>query len=401
MPGADPDANPEYALEEHAYARMGRRTRDARNESEWSRQARQSTSVPGLFPRRDSIGGLSTQSQPVGGPNYSSLGLQSPAPSYRSQGNYAPGVTSAVVADMREVLRVREASMTEHVKVMVTQELLPLQLQISRMQSDIAEIKRDIRKIDTTAQVHAGRLETLERDVVSLKQGSNVLVQSLMMALSLGGLDGPNGQGGPSNQSRPPPPLMHLLQSYPHRADEQHLYGPPPPMHYSQNIPLPGVPPFMHSMMPPPPPPPSSVPLMPHPGLIASPSAGVSGISPLSSGSRSLSGSLQRGDIRHLEAVFDETVGHLTPHSNGDYSDLREVELRRELQDAVAAKSAHQARINMLQHSLNLVSQERNGTPYRARTATVTRGSMEQEQQQQQQQHQHGGVSGIGPVTDL
>uniref|UniRef100_A0A8W7PSX6 Uncharacterized protein n=1 Tax=Anopheles coluzzii TaxID=1518534 RepID=A0A8W7PSX6_ANOCL len=70
---------------------------------ETERLKQQQNLLSGLGRRRDSLSGLSSTSQPLG-----SMGQNSPAPSYRSTGNYTSGIVADVVREIRDICRVRE-----------------------------------------------------------------------------------------------------------------------------------------------------------------------------------------------------------------------------------------------------------------------------------------------------
>lgn len=122
----------------------------------------------GLSHRRDSISGLSTNSQPVG-MRYNSFGLQSPAPTYHSQGNYTPGIVSDVIREIREVSRVREEALMDRMKTMVEERSWALNETNFRLMKESEEIKKSIHTVRSDMNQIVDRMLKLENEIINLK----------------------------------------------------------------------------------------------------------------------------------------------------------------------------------------------------------------------------------------
>ncbi|XP_055625672.1 putative uncharacterized protein DDB_G0282129 isoform X2 [Toxorhynchites rutilus septentrionalis] len=122
----------------------------------------------GLSHRRDSISGLSTNSQPVG-MRYNSFGLQSPAPTYHSQGNYTPGIVTDVIREIREVSRVREEAMMERMKTMIEERSWALNEANFRLLKEAEETKKSVQFVRSEMNQLVDRMLKLENEVINLK----------------------------------------------------------------------------------------------------------------------------------------------------------------------------------------------------------------------------------------
>ncbi|CAD7093630.1 unnamed protein product [Hermetia illucens] len=96
----------------------------------------------GLRHRRDSLSGLSTHSQPLG----FAFGTQSPAPTFHS-GMYTPGAMTDVVREVKEAARVREEALLSRVKAMVEERSWVAAEGSIRMMRDIEELKAQIQHL--------------------------------------------------------------------------------------------------------------------------------------------------------------------------------------------------------------------------------------------------------------
>ncbi|XP_055599117.1 putative uncharacterized protein DDB_G0286901 isoform X2 [Uranotaenia lowii] len=126
----------------------------------------------GLSQRRDSISGLSTNSQPVG-MRYNSFGLQSPAPTYHSQGNYTPGIVSDVVREIREVSRVREEALMDRMKTMIEERSWALNEANFRLLKETEDMKKSIQTVRSEMNQVVDRMLKLENEVINLKAQMN------------------------------------------------------------------------------------------------------------------------------------------------------------------------------------------------------------------------------------
>lgn len=122
----------------------------------------------GISHRRDSISGLSTNSQPVG-MRYNSFGLQSPAPTYHSQGNYTPGIVTDVIREIREVSRVREEALMDRMKTMVEERSWALNEANFRLLKETEEMKKSIHSVRSEMNQVVDRMLKLENEVINLK----------------------------------------------------------------------------------------------------------------------------------------------------------------------------------------------------------------------------------------
>ncbi|XP_021696152.1 putative uncharacterized protein DDB_G0293878 isoform X3 [Aedes aegypti] len=126
----------------------------------------------GLSHRRDSISGLSTNSQPVG-MRYNSFGLQSPAPTYHSQGSYSPGLVADVIREIREVSRVREEAMMDRMKTMIEERSWALNETNFRLLKETEEAKKSIHLVRSEMNQMVDRMLKLENEVINLRAQLN------------------------------------------------------------------------------------------------------------------------------------------------------------------------------------------------------------------------------------
>ncbi|XP_055536016.1 putative uncharacterized protein DDB_G0282129 isoform X3 [Wyeomyia smithii] len=142
------------------------------HETKVEMEALKHTSHWGLSHRRDSMSGLSTNSQPVG-MRYNSFGLQSPAPTYHSQGNYTPGIVTDVIREIREVSRVREEALMERMKTMIEERSWALNEANFRLQKESEEMKKSIHSVRSEMNQIVDRMLKLENEVINLKAQLN------------------------------------------------------------------------------------------------------------------------------------------------------------------------------------------------------------------------------------
>ncbi|XP_013101779.2 uncharacterized protein LOC106083380 isoform X1 [Stomoxys calcitrans] len=121
----------------------------------------------GMRHRRDSISGLSTHSQPmVFG---SAFGTQSPAPSYHS-GAYTPGIMTDVVREVKEAARVREDALLNRVKALVEERQWSMNESNLRMMRDIEELKSQVHHLRSDRKETNKRLNHLEAENKYMRQ---------------------------------------------------------------------------------------------------------------------------------------------------------------------------------------------------------------------------------------
>lgn len=113
----------------------------------------------GLRHRRDSLSGLSTHSQPMG----FAFGTQSPAPTYHS-GMYTPGVMTDVIREVKEAARVREEALLSRVKAMVEERSWVIGEGNIRMMRDIEEMKAQIQHLRSDKKESNKRITQLETE---------------------------------------------------------------------------------------------------------------------------------------------------------------------------------------------------------------------------------------------
>ncbi|XP_050069616.1 uncharacterized protein LOC126557776 [Anopheles maculipalpis] len=116
---------------------------------ETERLKQQQNLLSGLGRRRDSLSGLSSTSQPMG-----SMGQNSPAPSYRSTGNYTSGIVADVVREIRDICRVREDATFERLRNLqenhmwsINDTLQRLAKDVDTMQKTVSAARMDVEKL--------------------------------------------------------------------------------------------------------------------------------------------------------------------------------------------------------------------------------------------------------------
>ncbi|XP_061514707.1 uncharacterized protein LOC1271909 isoform X1 [Anopheles gambiae] len=116
---------------------------------ETERLKQQQNLLSGLGRRRDSLSGLSSTSQPLG-----SMGQNSPAPSYRSTGNYTSGIVADVVREIRDICRVREDATFERLRNLqenhmwsINDTLQRLAKDVDTMQKSVSAARHDLEKL--------------------------------------------------------------------------------------------------------------------------------------------------------------------------------------------------------------------------------------------------------------
>ncbi|XP_049295780.1 uncharacterized protein LOC125770352 [Anopheles funestus] len=118
---------------------------------ETERLKQQQNLLSGLGRRRDSLSGLSSTSQPIG-----SMGQNSPAPSYRSTGNYTSGIVADVVREIRDICRVREDATFERLRNLqenhmwsINDTLQRLAKDVDTMQKSVSAARMDLEKLSS------------------------------------------------------------------------------------------------------------------------------------------------------------------------------------------------------------------------------------------------------------
>ncbi|KAH8354545.1 hypothetical protein KR084_003829 [Drosophila pseudotakahashii] len=122
----------------------------------------------GMRHRRDSLSGLSTQSQPLvfgGGMG----GTHSPAPTFHS-GAYTPGMMTDVVREVKEAARVREDALLSRVKSIVEERQWSLNEGNARILRDIDDLKSHVIQLRMEKKETNKRLSHLEAENQCLRQ---------------------------------------------------------------------------------------------------------------------------------------------------------------------------------------------------------------------------------------
>ncbi|XP_040172413.1 uncharacterized protein LOC120905563 [Anopheles arabiensis] len=116
---------------------------------ETERLKQQQNLLSGLGRRRDSLSRLSSTSQPLG-----SMRQNSPAPSYRSTGNYTSGIVADVVREIRDICRVREDATFERLRNLqenhmwsINDTLQRLAKDVDTMQKSVSAARHDLEKL--------------------------------------------------------------------------------------------------------------------------------------------------------------------------------------------------------------------------------------------------------------
>ncbi|KAH8243003.1 hypothetical protein KR032_003622, partial [Drosophila birchii] len=133
-----------------------------------SGQAWAGPGMGGMRHRRDSLSGLSTQSQPMvfgGGLG----GTHSPAPTFHS-GAYTPGMMTDVVREVKEAARVREDAMLSRVKSMVEERQWTVNEGNVRILRDIDDLKSHVMQLRLERKETNKRLSHLEAENKYLRQ---------------------------------------------------------------------------------------------------------------------------------------------------------------------------------------------------------------------------------------
>ncbi|EDV47763.2 uncharacterized protein Dere_GG12296 [Drosophila erecta] len=122
----------------------------------------------GMRHRRDSLSGLSTQSQPlILGSGLG--GTQSPAFTFHS-GAYTPGMMTDVVREVKEAARVREDALLSRVKLMVEERQCSLNEGNVRILRDIDDLKSQVMQLRLEKKETNKRLSHLESENKCLRQ---------------------------------------------------------------------------------------------------------------------------------------------------------------------------------------------------------------------------------------
>ncbi|XP_053663213.1 uncharacterized protein LOC128712340 [Anopheles marshallii] len=106
---------------------------------ETERLKQQQNLLSGLGRRRDSLSGLSSTSQPIG-----SMGQNSPAPSYRSSGNYTSGIVADVVREIRDICRVREDATFERLRNLQENHMWSINDTLQRLAKDVDTMQKSV-----------------------------------------------------------------------------------------------------------------------------------------------------------------------------------------------------------------------------------------------------------------
>ncbi|XP_033167745.1 uncharacterized protein LOC117145959 isoform X5 [Drosophila mauritiana] len=122
----------------------------------------------GMRHRRDSLSGLSTQSQPlILGSGLG--GTHSPAPTFHS-GAYTPGMMTDVVREVKEAARIREDALLSRVKLMVEERQCFLNEGNVRILRDIDDLKTQVMQLRLEKKETNKRLSHLESENKCLRQ---------------------------------------------------------------------------------------------------------------------------------------------------------------------------------------------------------------------------------------
>lgn len=125
--------------------------------------------------RRDSISGFSTHSQPMG----YAFGTHSPAPTYHSVSNagmYTPGMMTDVVREVKEAARVREEALLSRVRSMVEERSWSMNENHLKMIRDLEELKSQVNQLKNERIETNKHIFKLEDELKSLR---SLLSQSL------------------------------------------------------------------------------------------------------------------------------------------------------------------------------------------------------------------------------
>ncbi|XP_053678701.1 uncharacterized protein LOC128729075 [Anopheles nili] len=124
---------------------------------ETERLKQQQNLLSGLGRRRDSLSGLSSTSQPMG-----SMGQNSPAPSYRSTGNYTSGIVADVVREIRDICRVREDATFERLRNLQENHMWSINDTLQRLAKDVDTMQKSMSAARVDLEKLTGRVLQLE-----------------------------------------------------------------------------------------------------------------------------------------------------------------------------------------------------------------------------------------------
>uniref|UniRef100_A0A182YK10 Uncharacterized protein n=1 Tax=Anopheles stephensi TaxID=30069 RepID=A0A182YK10_ANOST len=128
---------------------------------ETERLKQQQNLLSGLGRRRDSLSGLSSTSQPIG-----SMGQNSPAPSYRSTGNYTSGIVADVVREIRDICRVREDATFERLRNLQENHMWSINDTLQRLAKDVDAMQKSVSAARIDLEKLTGRVLQLESIVL-------------------------------------------------------------------------------------------------------------------------------------------------------------------------------------------------------------------------------------------
>uniref|UniRef100_A0A182N0R7 Uncharacterized protein n=1 Tax=Anopheles dirus TaxID=7168 RepID=A0A182N0R7_9DIPT len=130
---------------------------------ETERLKQQQNLLSGLGRRRDSLSGLSSTSQPLG-----SMGQNSPAPSYRSTGGgtYTSGIVADVVREIRDICRVREDATFERLRNAQENHMWSINDTLQRLAKDVDAMAKSVGAARHDLEKLTGRVLQLESIVL-------------------------------------------------------------------------------------------------------------------------------------------------------------------------------------------------------------------------------------------
>ncbi|GAB0092351.1 hypothetical protein DMENIID0001_073410 [Sergentomyia squamirostris] len=119
--------------------------------------------------RRDSsVSGFSTHSQPLG----YVFGTHSPAPTYHS-GMYTPGMVTDVIREVRDGARIREEAMIHKVKSMLEENSWAITDLKMKMMREMEELKMEVQLLRTEKKELSNKIVKLENEMHTLRLTNN------------------------------------------------------------------------------------------------------------------------------------------------------------------------------------------------------------------------------------
>uniref|UniRef100_A0A7G3A837 Putative alpha-protein kinase 1 n=1 Tax=Lutzomyia longipalpis TaxID=7200 RepID=A0A7G3A837_LUTLO len=115
--------------------------------------------------RRDSsVSGFSTHSQPLG----YVFGTHSPAPTYHS-GMYTPGMVTDVIREVRDGARIREEAMIHKVKSMLEENSWAMSEMKIKMMMEMEELKREVQHLRSDKKELSNKVVKMENEIEALR----------------------------------------------------------------------------------------------------------------------------------------------------------------------------------------------------------------------------------------